>query len=166
MSWNLTPNKNIEIYFWLVPWMEGLKSWAILTGMWLDLKKSASWLSSTAHVWLLWCDPDVKCGSGLDRTSHNQAELHVFWQKELFLKKTVSGLNDLDIFQSGMTRCVWITQQWKTTTLHQGCHNKYIYILAPLFWMPQLKLLVCLVIQFHQKDKSERHFLLAKKWLH
>ncbi len=46
------------------------------------------------HVWLLWCDPDVKCGSGLDSTGHIQAELHVFWQRELFLRKGVSEGND------------------------------------------------------------------------
>lgn len=36
-----------------------------------------------------------------------------------------------------------------------------VFIQAPLFWMPQHKILVYLVIQFHQKHKSERHFLLA-----
>lgn len=97
-----------------------LKCWAILTQecdwIWTGCQPAVF----QVHVWLLWCDPDVKCGTGLDRMGHSQAGLHVFWQREFFLRKRVSGMNDLDIFQRGITRCVWITQQWKTTTLHQG----------------------------------------------
>lgn len=127
MSWILNPNKNIVIYFCLVPWMEDCRvrptnrnAIGSEQSGGQPFSRSTSGYFDVTQMW------NVVQGWTVQATFRQSSMF--FWQRELFLRKRVSGLNHLDIFQRGMTRCVWTTQQWKTTTLHQGMPQQvYLY---------------------------------------
>lgn len=171
MSWHLNPNKNICSIFGLYDVKELGHTH---TGLWLDLDKvPVGCLPGPCLVTLM--RPRCKMWYRIGEDGALSCKLHVFLAERTLTEERGFRLNDLDIFQRGITRCVWITPAVKNyyPSWRGAITRAYVYIWGVLktlshlhcfWWCGMLVSQMILtsephvVNQFHQKAGSSLGF--------